>query len=117
MTYFTPDEFKCNCGCGLDVSDELKLMANKARDIAGVPFRITSGARCLEHNRNSKSRDTSSHIKGLAFDVKFLNSRERFCILYGLILAGFTRIGENDNLEFYHVDIDKDKPQKVKFGY
>lgn len=117
MSYFADNEFKCRCGCGMDVIDELKDKANEARGIAGVPFRITSGARCLRHNTRIGSKPSSSHVKGKAMDIAFRNSREKFLIIKGLILAGVDRIGINDKKNFIHADIDEDKPEEVMFKY
>jgi len=115
--YIEDGELKCNCGCGLDVRHETKQRLDNARRIAGVPFRFTSGGRCLSYNRSIGSKDSSSHPKGCAADIKFSNSREKFLIVYGLMQAGFTRIGINDNLQFIHADDDEDKPQEVLFKY
>lgn len=89
----------------------------KARETAGIPFTVTSGARCLEHNRRIGSKDTSSHIKGLAVDIKYSNSQEKFIILFALYEAGFVRLGINEKLGFIHADLDVSKPQKVLFTY
>ena len=117
LRHFKEDEFKCNCGCGMDVSSVLKMMVDTARHYAGVPFSLSSGARCLQHNKNCRSKDTSSHVLGLAVDIKYTNSYEAFRIMEGLRHAGFKRIGWNQKLKFFHADIDADKPQQVLFPY
>lgn len=116
MKWFKNDDFKCKCGCGLDVVEELKELVDEARDIAGVPFIITSGARCLNHNKSIGSNDTSSHIKGLAVDIKYTDDLYLVRMVHALSRVGITRFGVNKEKKFIHVDIDKDKPNAV-FGY
>lgn len=115
--FFTQKEFDCKCGCGATVEKELGHKLDFARFVASVPFVITSGMRCLEHNRAIVSSDTSTHVKGLACDIKFTNSREKFRIVKGLMQAGFTRIGINEDKMFIHADLDKEKPKDVLFKY
>ena len=115
--YFKDDEFQCKCGCGLDIEDNVKAMIFEAREIANIPFTITSGARCLEHNRSIGSRDTSSHIKGLAVDIVATSSQQRARIYNSLYKAGFRRFGFNFNKGFIHVDNDLEKIKPAIFGY
>lgn len=37
LTNFSPDEFCCSCGCGLDVVNDLKLFAQLLRNHFGWP--------------------------------------------------------------------------------
>ena len=74
-TYFTEDEFKCKCGCGMDVSEEVKEKVALARHYAKTPFVINSGARCLDHNEEVGGSRGSSHIEGVAVDIKANTSR------------------------------------------
>ena len=113
--YFKREEFTCpDCGQN-EIKDELIEKLDKAREIAGVPFVITSGFRCPKHNKEIGGSPTSSHLKGLAADIKTSNSRERFKILDALLKVGFKRIGIGEN--FIHADIDKDKVQEVAWDY
>ncbi len=92
-----------------------------ARELAGIPFYINSAYRTKEDNERiyrelKKPVNTnSSHLKGLAVDIKATDSRTRFIILNALIRVGFTRIGIADT--FIHVDLDKDKSQQVIWVY
>lgn len=115
--YFSDRELTCNCGkCGMKITDKEFLdMLDKAREIAGIPFIITSPYRCLEYNRSIGSKDTSTHVKGLAVDIKATDSRTRFLIIKALIEVGFTRIGQAET--FIHVDLDKTKAQNVFWKY
>tara|TARA_R110001592_G_scaffold52851_3_gene162173 strand:+ start:384 stop:707 length:324 start_codon:yes stop_codon:yes gene_type:complete len=87
---------------------------DEARGVAGIPFIINSAYRSPEHPLSIKN-PTSSHIKGLAVDIRITSSRERFIILDALITVGFTRFGIADT--FIHVDLDLDKAQGVIWTY
>jgi uncharacterized protein YcbK (DUF882 family) len=87
---------------------------DKARSIAGLPFKINSAYRSPEHPLSIKN-PSSSHIKGLAVDISAKDSRTRFIIVDALIKAGFNRIGIADT--FIHVDMDLDKSNKVIWTY
>ncbi len=68
--YFGPDEFKCECGCGGDVKQELKDQMNKVREIIGVEMNITSGFRCPEQNARDDGAPDSLHMDGEAADAQ-----------------------------------------------
>lgn len=117
MSFFSEAETACRCGCGMNVSPQLIDKLNEARSLAGVPFVITSGARCVAHNRKVGGTPNSSHIRGLAVDIACTSSQARFAILNGLFAAGFKRIGYNHSRNFFHCDIDDSLPQNVFFEY
>lgn len=101
MQHFNIEEFACHC-CGKIAMDEAFLARlEKAREIAGVPFKITSGYRCPKHNAvvGSTSRN---HVNGKAADIEALSGPVRGKILRGLYLAGFKRIGVGKT--FIHAD-------------
>ena len=104
--YFKEVEYK------MDTDFLAKL--DKAREFANVPFIINSAYRSPEHAESIKN-PTSSHIKGLAVDIKATDSRTRYTVLNALIQVGFNRIGIADT--FIHVDDDKDKSQQVIWTY
>ena len=87
---------------------------DKAREFAKVPFVINSAYRSPEHPESIKN-PTSSHIKGLAVDIRTTDSRTRYKVLNSLMHVGFNRIGIADT--FIHVDDDTDKSQKVIWTY
>ncbi len=111
MTYIKRDEFSCPC-CGDNKIDEgfVELIA-AARESAGVPFIINSGYRCEKHNAEVGGSPTSSHMKGIACDIRADNSRNRHDILRALMQAGFNRMGVYGG--FIHVDCDNEKTQDV----
>ncbi len=114
--YFKPHEFECKCGCGLNnVSDELIDLLDAAREEAGVPFIITSGCRCGEHNRKVGGSENSAHLRGLAADIRVSGSQARFKIKKALYSNGAKRIGHHKL--FVHVDVDESLAQSVEFIY
>ena len=118
MFFKTDEMIPCPCGCGLTItSSELWTKLDHARLLADTPFIITSGARCLNYNRKIGSKDTSSHIDGLAVDIATPTSDVRYKILFSLLQAGFKRIGYNGRKKFLHVDVDENKPQNIIFDY
>ena len=116
MRYFTLSEFDSpdQPGSGEMMDPDFLAMLDESRDVAGIPFVITSGFRTISHNKKlikegySASRN-SSHLLGLAADIYCTDSRSRFIILDALQEVGFTRLGIAPN--FLHVDLDTNKPQ------
>jgi len=96
-------------------------MLEAAREIAGIPFIITSGYRTKEHNDAIGSKSTN-HTTGRAADIAATNSRDRFIIISALIEVGFNRIGIDFKRKFIHVDSNGtdyggDSAPDVFFGY
>ena len=119
--HFNYDEFDSPLqeGSGQLMSNELIGMLDAARDLAGVPFKITSGYRIeadIERLRKAgyKVSKNSSHLKGLAADIA-CSTEIRYNILESLLKVGFNRIGIADT--FIHVDIDPDKPPFIIWTY
>lgn len=115
--YFTDDCFKCRCGCGMDISDNLKQKVFLMREDAQVPFIVTSGARCVKHNASVGGKADSSHIRGLAVDIAYSDSGRAFAIEKAAYIHGIKRIGRNRKKKFIHIDIDDSLPQNVSFDY
>ena len=72
---FSRSEFACKCGCGYglkrgDVDTGLVQQLQELRDQTGRPVSITSGCRCVSHNRRVKGARNSQHIYGKAADIK-----------------------------------------------
>lgn len=106
--YFTDKEVE-------GLKPELVTMLDKAREVAGIPFVLTSTLRSPEVNEDVGGVSNSAHITGQAVDIRVRNSNERFRILKALIEVGFTRIGVAKT--FCHADIDKSKPANVTWLY
>lgn len=113
MKYFYDEDFKCECGCNMDVADEVKLLSDKIRALAGIPLIVNSGARCNAHNKAIGASETSSHTLGLAVDFKCTDSISRANIIRALVSLGIARIGLHKN--FIHFDIDRTKPTATWF--
>ena len=125
LKYFTKKEFDCNCGAcqskgntGENMDIDFLIKLDKARDLAGVPFKINSGYRCPEHNKNVGGIKTSSHtnIPCNAADISTKDSVTRFKVLQALLEVGFVRIGIGES--FIHCDTDtENKSPEVCWTY
>ena len=111
LKYFKISEFDDAPGTGKNMKKDFLTKLDKARAIADVPFKITSGYRSKETNKRAGGVSTSSHLKGLAADISCKDSSTRQKIVSALIQAGFTRIGIADT--FIHCDTDKDKNDAI----
>ena len=97
-----------------NMDEDFLSKLDEAREFAGIPFVINSAYRSPEHPLSIKN-PTSSHIKGLAVDIKATDSSTRFKVIEALVSVGFTRLGIADT--FIHVDWDFDKSQEVIWTY
>ncbi len=113
--YFTAREEQCPCCGSGGLVPDFRDKLNKARQIADVPFILTSAFRCAAHNAEVGGAETSSHLAGLAVDIKCTDAWTRCKILSALFAAGFNRIGVGKT--FIHVDDDLTKPQGVVWLY
>ena len=96
------------------MSDSFIKMLDSVREEYGKPIRINSGYRTEEANIKAGGVSNSSHLKGLAADLRVKNSKERYELLT-VLMKYFDRIGVAKS--FIHVDIDEDKPQGVIWVY
>ena len=97
-----------------NMNKDFLFVLDEAREFAGIPFIINSAYRSPNHPLSVKN-PSSSHIKGLAVDIKATDNATRFKIVEALISVGFTRIGIADT--FVHVDLDFDKRQNIIWTY
>lgn len=117
-TNFSSTEFECSC-CGKEEMERyFTNFLQRAREIAGVAFNISSGWRCREHNDNVGGTPSSSHLRGLAADILIASPWSRMRILRGLYYAEeetlhsvYPRIIIYPLRGFLHVDIDSTKTQ------
>ena len=122
MKYFKLEEFQSpdEPGSGCMMDENFLELLDEARDYAGIPFVITSGFRSVSYNRElieqgfSASKN-SSHLLGLAADIRIRNSTERWIILDALLEVGVTRIGIGQG--FIHADVDTLKESHVVWTY
>ena len=97
----------------MDVAFLNKL--SKARELAAIGFKITSGYRSPAHNEKVGGVPSSSHTLGHACDIYAPTSRQKYIIINALLQAGFNRIGVAKN--FIHVDDDPSKDEDVIWTY
>ncbi len=117
MRYFNINEFDSSDlkGSGVNMDSTFLSMLDEARHIANIPFIINSGYRTEKHNIKIKGVPDSSHLRGLACDIKCIDSRSRFVIENALKQVGFNRIGIAKT--FIHCDIDAEKTKDVTWLY
>ena len=104
--HFSEDEVR-------GLSPTLIALLDYARDLAGVPFVITSGFRTTEENRAAGGADNSAHLRGLAVDLRVHDSASRYKIIRALIKVGFARIVVYESDGHVHADIDYALPNPV----
>jgi zinc D-Ala-D-Ala carboxypeptidase len=102
-------------GTGAKMDATFIDMLQRTRDLAGIPFKITSGYRTKLQNIKAGGVSESAHMKGMAADIAVADGRQRFLIIRAAIQAGFTRIGASDG--FVHLDNDPDLPEQVLWTY
>lgn len=111
--FFSLSEFDCPSldGSGVNMDSQFLTKLEQAREIAGIPFKITSGYRTKEHNAEVGGVPNSSHLIGVAADIAVSSGADRYIILNALIKAGFKRIGIAKT--FIHCDTDDSKSNSV----
>jgi hypothetical protein len=123
--YFSEsDQAACPC-CGAAFFDKRLLASLElARAYSGVPYPIISGYRCPDYDRVVHASEVtegtyteSSHRKSLAVHIGTTDEFQRARVLYGLLKAGFSRIGLAP--DYVHVDLDSgpDKPANFVWIY
>ena len=117
LKYFSYEEFASPdvSDSGEYMDDNFLEMLDSAREISGIPFKINSGYRTIEHNYEVGGKPNSSHIVGKAADIAVKGSRQRWINTEALIQAGFNRIGIAKT--FIHVDSDDTKDANVIWTY
>ena len=116
---FTPDEFRCKCGCG-EVLMDPRFMARlqHLRSAYKRPMKITSGYRCAKHPVEAKKPMPGVHSQGIAADIGVRGS-EAFALLEMAFKFGFTGIGINQkgDSRFIHLDISTDDNRPTIWSY
>jgi len=124
--YFPDREIGCRCGCGLMPSKKSVERLYALRLALGFPLEISSGARCLTHNKAVGGAVGSVHLMstsrvgksrgwgGSAFDIVVKNSDKRSLIVKTALDLGFRGVGIG--LQFIHID-DAKRPEPVIWLY
>ena len=123
--YFNPTTDPLMVGVG----DDLMKMLDFARSRSGIGYTITCGLRSPDKNASLKGAVCdSAHLPDAsgvchAVDLECQDDHALFCLVFGLMMAGFRRIGiyvthcESDPNKFIprhiHVDDDPTKPLEV----
>ena len=98
-----------------NMNEDFLAKLDKAREFANIPFIINSAYRSPEQNARVGGKPNSSHLRGLAVDIRANDSSTRYIVLNALIKVGFNRIGVASS--FIHVDDDKEKANNVIWTY
>ena len=119
MKHFSHSEFDSPDapGSGKKMAIHTLNKADQARDIAEVPFYITSGFRTEGHNADVGGVPGSAHTRGYAFDIAISDYDEATVvrIISALVQAGLRRIGRANS--FVHADDDPEKPTPAYWDY
>jgi len=111
--YFSPREFKCPC-CGVSwVDPDFIRRLDEVRADVGMPFKVTSGARCCVHNKNVGGAKDSLHLTAQnraesialccrAADILVPSSEFRIRVISCAIEHGFDRFGIGNG--YLHID-------------
>lgn len=115
--YFKEAEFRrCSPTCSLqDMKQTTMSKLDTAREIAGIPFVLTSTYRSPEHDRSKGRSGTGAHTLGRAVDIRCNTSKNRFLVVNALLKAGFKRIGIAKT--FVHADDSEAHDQEVLWLY
>jgi uncharacterized protein YcbK (DUF882 family) len=130
---FDRAEFACKCDdpeCNEDrVAPDLVNRLQDTREALARSIRITSGCRCIAHNRASGGSRTSSHLtkafnggfpRCTAADLEVVSEQDAAEKIIALVTRGrFTRVGlrAHGSRMFIHVDIDPTKPHPCMWTY
>lgn len=103
--HFFESEFDCKCGeckTKVTINPELVKKLENIRVRYNAPIRITSGVRCVDHNKKVGGSPTSRHIYGEAADI----TGDDLDTLYELVQEEFEAVGDGrDAGGFIHVDL------------
>lgn len=115
--YFSEGEFNgCSPSCSLqDMKQTTMSKLDTAREIAGIPFMLTSAYRTPEWDKSKGRSGTGAHTLGQAIDIRCTTSMDRFLVVNALLKAGFKRIGIAKN--FIHADDSERHDQEVMWLY
>ena len=126
LRYFKPSEFDSPDlpGSGYEMSYLFMDKLVAIRNCVDRPFIITSGFRTPAHNKNLlakgyKASVDSPHLKGLAADIKILDSAFLYKLLKYCFYFKVKRIGISFSGNFCHIDMDESdgKAQEIIWGY
>lgn len=109
--WFKPEEVE-------GLNEQFVTQLDNAREIAGIPFVITSGFRTPEKNQSVPgSVSDSAHLTGLAVDLRVENAHEVSVICHATKKVGVTRhliyVDRNFDPVHMHIDVDPNKVSDI----
>lgn len=118
--HFSDSELTCKCGCGLLPPPDFQNKLEALRLAYGEPLKISSGARCPEHNvRESGTGPRGPHTVA-ACDFK-VSGAAAWRLLAAAMHLGFAGIGVNQKgpmaQRFIHVDDRRAHPGPTVWSY
>ena len=118
--HFTVAELACRCGCGLgatwaEYDEALLRLLDHLRGLLGRPVHVTSGYRCVAHNRASGGKPDSEHLIGAAADLVTADDTERHEMLGAAFALHVRRVGVGRG--FVHVGVSRRHPQPRAWLY
>lgn len=106
IKYFTPDEFRCKCGCGAgDMKEKLIRNADTIREHFGAPVIVSSGRRCKNHNARVGGVSNSRHLAGKAMDFCVKGKSSAVVLAYVQKLPGIRYAYAIDG-SYVHMDVE-----------
>jgi len=109
---FNLKEFQCPCCGSVKIDSELIKRLQILRDRISKPIIVTSGYRCLSHNKEVGGVNTSYHTQGLAVDIT-ADGMELYKLLIEARIVGFKGIGIYTFSNFLHLDLG---PERQWYG-
>ena len=106
VKFFTPGEFQCKCGCGVDpqVDPRLLRLADSVRAHFAAPCIVSSGIRCEKHNQAVGGAAGSRHLSGKAMDFYIQGRSATETLAYVQSLAG-VRYAYAIDKNYVHMDV------------
>lgn len=119
VKYFVRGEFVSPDTLEEDMSYDLLKFLEALREYCGFPVVINSAYRSPDHNAAVGGSEDSSHLRGLAADVKCISSFQRWKILSFVMnwqgAGRIIRVGIART--FIHIDIDNSLLSPVMWVY
>lgn len=110
--HFSREELACRCNCGMLPEQDFMNKVEALRVKYGAPLKVTSAARCPQHNAKVSSTGLSGpHTTGRAIDLG-VRGQDALRVLRIALEGGFSGIGiaQKGDGRFIHLDDLHDAP-------